>query len=68
MSDILLKDTKIATNGMATHLIQCILIWATSRENMSSEICKQVRLKPPWSATEASWSLETLDIASMGTV
>ena len=54
MSEILLKDTKIAINGMATHLIQCILIWATSRENMSSEICKQVRLKPPWSATESS--------------
>ena len=29
---------------------------------------KQVRLKPACSATEASWSLETLDIASIGII
>ena len=39
--------------------------WATSRENLSSEIFDQVRFKPACSATEASKSLETLDIASI---
>ena len=29
-------------------------IWARSRENLSSEFCDQVRLKPVCSATEAS--------------
>ena len=28
--------------------------WATSRENLSSEVCDQVRLKPACSATETS--------------
>ena len=28
--------------------------WATSRENVSSEIFDQVRFKPAYSATEAS--------------
>ena len=39
--------------------------WATSRENVSSEIFDQVRFKPACSATEASYNFETLDITSM---
>ena len=31
--------------------------WATSRENLSSEVCDEVRHKPACSATETSWSL-----------
>ena len=39
---------------------------ATSWENVSLRFCKQVRLKLACSATEASYNLETLDIASIG--
>ena len=41
---------------------------ATSRENLSSKVCDQVRLKPAYSATESSLSLEILDIAIIGIV
>ena len=36
--------------------------WATSWENLSSEVCDQIRLEPACSATEAKQSLETLDM------
>ena len=39
---------------------------ATSWENLSSGVCDQVRLKQVCSATEASWSLEILVLASVG--
>ena len=39
--------------------------WASSRENVSSNIFDQVWLKPACPATEASYNLETLDIASI---
>ena len=44
---------------------QSVINWATSRENVSSGIFKQVRFKPACLATEASWNHETLDIASI---
>ena len=45
-------------------LSKCV-IWATSRENVSSGIFDKVRFKPAWSATEPSYNLETLDTASI---
>ena len=39
--------------------------WATTRENVSSGVCDQVTFKPTCSATETSYNLETLDIASI---
>ena len=42
--------------------------WATSHENVSSEIFDQVRFKPACSATKASLNLETLDIASIHSI
>ena len=41
-------------------------IQATSRENVSSGIFDQVRFKPACSATESSYSLEILDLVSIG--
>ena len=38
---------------------------ASSWEKLSSEFFDQLTFKPACSATEASWNLETLDIASM---
>ena len=40
-------------------LIKTSLIWALSRENLSSVVCDQVRLKPVCSATRTSEMLET---------
>ena len=45
-------------------LFACVS-WATSRENVSLGIFDQVTFKPACSATEASYNLETLDIASI---
>ena len=44
------------------------MVWAMSWKNVSLGICDQVKLKPACSATEASYSLETLDIASIGII
>ena len=41
-------------------------IRAKSQENLSLGVCNLVRLKPAFSATDTSWSLEVLDLASMG--
>ena len=42
--------------------------WALSWENLSSRVCNQVWLKPVCLTTEASLSLEILDIASIGMI
>ena len=47
-------------------LIKTSLIWASSRENLSSVVCDQVILKPVCSATETSERLETLGLATIG--
>ena len=44
------------------------IIWASSRENVSSGIFDQVRFKPAFSATEASWSLDISNITSRDVV
>ena len=44
------------------------LSWASSRENLYSEVCDQVRLKQAYSALEASYILESLDLASRGII
>ena len=44
------------------------MIWATSRENLSSEVCDQVRLKPVCSATDVSWRVAILKLATTGTI
>ena len=46
-------------------LSESMLIWATSRENLSLGLCDQIRLKPAYSATKTSRSLEILDSASI---
>ena len=46
-------------------LIKTSLISASSRENLSSVVFDEVRLKPVCSATETSESLETLDLATI---
>ena len=46
----------------------CFPIWAMSWEKLSLEVCEQVRLKLACSPTETSWSLEILDIESIGIV
>ena len=43
-----------------------VQIWAMTRENLSSEVCDQVRLKRACSATETSLSLEISAFASTG--
>ena len=35
---------------------------------MSSGVCNQVNLKPACSPTKTSWSLEILDVVSIGTI
>ena len=45
-----------------------ILAIATSRENLSSEVCDQLRLIPACSALEASPSLEILGIVAIGII
>ena len=47
------------------HLFPLQNRWASSWENVSSGVYDRGRPKPACSATEASWSLETLDIASI---
>ena len=49
-------------------LIKTSLIWASSRENLSSVVCDQVRLKPVYSATKTSKRLETLGLATIGII
>ena len=49
-------------------LFMTSLIWASSRENLSSVVCDQVRLKPVCSATETSKRLETLGLATVGII
>ena len=45
-----------------------VFIWATSWENLSSEFCDHVRLKPACSTTEASKCLGFSDIASIDVI
>ena len=47
-------------------LIKTHLIWASSRENLSSVVCDKVR--PGCSATETSERLETLGLATIGII
>ena len=49
-------------------LIKTSLIWASLRENLSSVVCDQVRLKPVCLATETSERLETLGLATIGII
>ena len=42
-----------------------LVTWATSRESLSSEIFYQVRFKPAYSAIEASYNPQILNIASI---
>ena len=49
-------------------LAHSAMIWATSRENLSSGFCDQVWFKLACSATKASWGLTILDLASVGII
>ena len=49
----LLRCTDWSMIPVWAHMTPCT-IWATSRENLSSEVCNQVRLKPACSASETS--------------
>ena len=54
-----------------THFVGFVmswLIWAMSQENMSSEVCDRVRLKPACSPTEASKSFGILKIEIRGII
>ena len=57
-----------STPARATPHPEFTYIGATSRENLSSGLCCQIRLKLVCSPTEASKNLQTSNIATIGTI
>ena len=56
------------TKSLNVNHCSLVQIWAMSWENLSSEVCDHVRLKPACSGTEANCSLEFGGIATINVV